>query len=421
MAKSKSYFGLRRGSTKSHTFSVLRGQQITKDRVEYVANPQTLNQGMSRSIFAAAAKFYSKLKFILDHSFEGVAYGTLSQARFMKLALATKYGTSLVKGAPAEPFNYTISEGSLPSIDAGPQLLPAGGPSGRIASTLKGNLASDSIDAFLSKNSLKYGDNITLVGWSNNKAFAITWTFDIAYLNVEGNNNPIENLVASRIEGELPLNIEGLDAMGELLETSEDGSIRTLHSSYTNGCFVLSRKSSTGSWLRSNARFSQFPDIVSIEGAVSYMKGESGVSVESEYQLNEETPTMNFNVTYTMVRSDGPSGQTALAKPEDQVAFEIVGDNITRPILKVATISVEESTLSVVLQQKSGALRPLHWILEELPGFPRTDASQYMQLGQVSNRDSFVVQQVPSGYVDWENPVLVGIANIFTQTNTGGE
>ena len=33
MAKSKSFFGLRKGSTKSHTYSTLDGQQITKDRV----------------------------------------------------------------------------------------------------------------------------------------------------------------------------------------------------------------------------------------------------------------------------------------------------------------------------------------------------------------------------------------------------
>lgn len=34
MAKSSTYFGLRRGSTKSLTFSVADGKQITKDRVE---------------------------------------------------------------------------------------------------------------------------------------------------------------------------------------------------------------------------------------------------------------------------------------------------------------------------------------------------------------------------------------------------
>ena len=32
MAKSPNFFGLRRGSTKSQTFSVVDGNQITKDR-----------------------------------------------------------------------------------------------------------------------------------------------------------------------------------------------------------------------------------------------------------------------------------------------------------------------------------------------------------------------------------------------------
>lgn len=58
MAKSKSYFSLRRGSTKSQTFSVLRGQQITKDRVTEVANPKTTAQMRQRALFATAVKFY---------------------------------------------------------------------------------------------------------------------------------------------------------------------------------------------------------------------------------------------------------------------------------------------------------------------------------------------------------------------------
>ena len=41
MAKSANYFGLRTGSTKSHTFSVVDGKQITKDRVEGGKDPRT--------------------------------------------------------------------------------------------------------------------------------------------------------------------------------------------------------------------------------------------------------------------------------------------------------------------------------------------------------------------------------------------
>ena len=48
MAKSKSFFGLRRGSTKSLTFQVLDGVQITKDRVSEVKNPRSVSQMKQR-------------------------------------------------------------------------------------------------------------------------------------------------------------------------------------------------------------------------------------------------------------------------------------------------------------------------------------------------------------------------------------
>ena len=62
MAKSKGFYGLRRGSTKSMTYSVLRGQQITKDRVEGGANPKTYPQMIQRMYFANAVKFYKHAK-----------------------------------------------------------------------------------------------------------------------------------------------------------------------------------------------------------------------------------------------------------------------------------------------------------------------------------------------------------------------
>lgn len=58
MAKSRNFFGLRRGSTKNFTFQVQKGQQITKDRVLDVTNPRTNGQMMHRSLFANVIKFY---------------------------------------------------------------------------------------------------------------------------------------------------------------------------------------------------------------------------------------------------------------------------------------------------------------------------------------------------------------------------
>ena len=87
MAKSKSFFGLRTGSTKSLTFQVYRGQQITKDRVYRVSNPRTDAQMTQRALIPIVAAARSALKGLVDHSFEGVAYGEASLKEFSKLNL----------------------------------------------------------------------------------------------------------------------------------------------------------------------------------------------------------------------------------------------------------------------------------------------------------------------------------------------
>ena len=84
MAKSKSFFGLRSGSTKSLTFQVYRGQQITKDRVYRVSNPRTDAQMTQRALIPIVAAARSALKGLVDHSFEGVAYGESSLREFSK-------------------------------------------------------------------------------------------------------------------------------------------------------------------------------------------------------------------------------------------------------------------------------------------------------------------------------------------------
>ena len=88
MAKSSSFFGLRRGSTKSLTFQVVNGAQVTKDRVTYVKNPRSYAQATQRSKMAAVADAYRALSTICDHSFESVAYGPASRRQFMSLNLS---------------------------------------------------------------------------------------------------------------------------------------------------------------------------------------------------------------------------------------------------------------------------------------------------------------------------------------------
>lgn len=117
MAKSNSFFGIRRGSTKSHTYSGWQGKQVTKDRVENVRNPRSTGQQNQRQRFAAVGNFYKYLKFILNHSWQGVSYGVNSYSKFMSVnvknfnaasTIIPEYGSKV-----AEAGTYQVSEGTL--------------------------------------------------------------------------------------------------------------------------------------------------------------------------------------------------------------------------------------------------------------------------------------------------------------------
>lgn len=119
MAQSKSFFGLRKGSTKSLTFQVLNGKQITKDRVYNVKNPQSLAQMKQRALMATAVTAYSNLKAICDHSFEGVEIGAKTMAVFIRENIkkldanipdinVTEYKSGNYENNP-----YIISKGTL--------------------------------------------------------------------------------------------------------------------------------------------------------------------------------------------------------------------------------------------------------------------------------------------------------------------
>ena len=117
MAKSKSFFGLRTGSTKSLTFSVYRGTQVTKDRVTRVANPRTVAQMQQRAKVPLVAAARVALAGLVDHSFEGVPYGQASLQKFSSLNLAN--GALNVASYPPNGVSnmgcadFIVSQGSL--------------------------------------------------------------------------------------------------------------------------------------------------------------------------------------------------------------------------------------------------------------------------------------------------------------------
>ena len=213
MAKSKSFFGLRTGSTKSLTFQVYRGQQITKDRVTRVANPRTTLQMEQRSKLPIVAAARSALKGLVDHSWEGVPYGEQSLRTFSSKNLsagALKVYSYASPDAPSPGIaEYQVSQGSLRGfivsadkdkvsfnlpgfIGEGPVVpaLPKGTKGSTVLFHLMSYFAENKIDAlragqqltFLTLN-VPYYKTLNYVGGSDSGTYDVPVTrFDVARL-----------------------------------------------------------------------------------------------------------------------------------------------------------------------------------------------------------------------------------------------
>lgn len=171
MAQSKSFFGLRRGSTKSLTFSTFNGKQVTKDRVTDVKNPRTEAQMINRMLNYTAMSAYSAMKEIVDHSFASKSYGLQSMRHFLSRNYSLlKYGTetlrySSYKGG-AVPSAFLVSEGSLAPVTIGNT-----GVDGEINISFPGKTVGD-LKKFLG---LNVGDYITAVALTDDPQNQFVW------------------------------------------------------------------------------------------------------------------------------------------------------------------------------------------------------------------------------------------------------
>lgn len=151
MAQSKGFFGLRKGSTKSLTFSTLDGKQITKDRVYDVKNPRTESQMRQRMLMTTVGAAYKMLKSIADHSFEGYSSGMQCMRQFnsrnlnrFKQAAAAKGSVAFneYKDGDINPLPFILASGSLPGftykLDATSNLEIVGEKEGADFSTAEG-------------------------------------------------------------------------------------------------------------------------------------------------------------------------------------------------------------------------------------------------------------------------------------------
>ena len=163
MAKSPNYFGLRQGSTKSLTFSIVDGNQITKDRVLAPKNPRTPAQMTQRCMVGTIGTAYGAMKSVCNHSFEGVTAGMQCMRTFMsenlkQLRISMEYdngfyGFNKYQDSALVPGSYIISKGSLPDSCPDADILSVDAANKQISiDVAAGNGIADITDSMGCKN-----------------------------------------------------------------------------------------------------------------------------------------------------------------------------------------------------------------------------------------------------------------------------
>lgn len=124
MAQSKSFYTHRHGSTKSHTYATMNGQQITKDRVELTTNQRTDGQMAHRCLIHTMSDAHAWLRPYFGNLWNGAPAGRaqLSAFREANYALLRKAAFGGLAGYTFSPYMETtipmgyfqVTHGSLP-------------------------------------------------------------------------------------------------------------------------------------------------------------------------------------------------------------------------------------------------------------------------------------------------------------------
>lgn len=85
MAKSSGFFTVRNGSTKSHTYAVYGGKQITKSHMGKMSNPRTESQILARIVAKSCMTAWHSLEPFSYNMFQNFPYGNKTKDRFLTI------------------------------------------------------------------------------------------------------------------------------------------------------------------------------------------------------------------------------------------------------------------------------------------------------------------------------------------------
>lgn len=328
------FLGMARGKVGDTVFYRQGGQQISRAYNPSPKNPKSLAQAYQRMCFATVSSARAALAAIVDHSWQGVTYGTASLSEFTKRNIALMRAAAYAQGDTVNDYNikgaqtivrnqYVVSSGSLSMVPytgqafgTAPNLL--GGVT--VQNVTPENLAEDigspeDYRARLALLGLAPGDQLTILAISHDTNVEVA-----AYGANEDAINYGGSVAVARVvfRKESVINFEepfsllvGISTgynFNPTVVTRQDGGPIQVQSVSTHtaivipvmgnvvdgGAAIRSAQDINGKWLRSTARIALVSNIQvnakAVDVVPSYMQVQSSNLGSPRYLNNALTP-----------------------------------------------------------------------------------------------------------------------------------
>lgn len=228
-------------------YSVLNGNQIMRSAPASVSNPKSDAQVAQRMKLAPAQNFYRQLEALVSlgfasHTFQGKKYGNPNRLRFLQLAMMNNQGPYVPKDTmDFIPFDYQVSEGSLPAFTGRMYLYEDTARLNEIADPIAdATITAENVEQWANAFGCNVGDQISIL------------TVDLV------NGYYIPKVTRFLVQAGVDLNYLADDfdislwlPKGKTLATAAFGSV-LIKGEGEAICAVLSRQQANGEFLRSS-------------------------------------------------------------------------------------------------------------------------------------------------------------------------
>lgn len=324
------FLGMARGKVGDTVFYRQSGQQISRAYNPSPKNPKSLAQAYQRMCFATVSSARAALAAIVDHSWQGVTYGTASLSEFTKRNIALMRAAAFAQGDTVNDYNikgaqtivrnqYVVSSGSL-------SMVPYTGQAFGTAPNLLGGVTVQNVTpndlgeeisnpedyrARLALLGLAPGDQLTILAISHDTSVEVaSYGANTEAINY-GGSVAVSRVVfrkESEISFEAPFSLLEGSNFNTAVITRQDGGPIQLQSVSTHtailipvmgnvvdgGAAIRSAQDINGKWLRSTARIALVSNIQvnarAIDVVPSYMQVQSSNLGSPRYLNNALTP-----------------------------------------------------------------------------------------------------------------------------------